>query len=278
MKETTIMDLRTERFDAYPDINEELLAEIARRIRSVGDPLKIVLFGSRARGDHRPDSDIDILFIEENANSLKEKSITYRAALSGMFPDETIIVHSHQDVEDWKNVPAYITTVALAQGKVIYERADYAELLGQHNSTGLVAESFGRRTSADLARSWFEKGNGDIATAKDVLEKEHCYDNICLHAQQAVEKYLKGFLALHEVVPPKTHMLEDLARCCQKLKPIPKLEEIDLELLTPYAVSARYDLYFDPPIEKAKEALTIAERVVSIILEQVPSQARPQHL
>ena len=47
-------------------IGAETLAEIVRRIRSVAKPRKIVLFGSRARGEHRPDSDIDLLVIEDS--------------------------------------------------------------------------------------------------------------------------------------------------------------------------------------------------------------------
>jgi predicted nucleotidyltransferase len=45
----------------YPPVTDDLLVEMVRRIRQVDDPIKIVLFGSRARGDARPDSDIDIL-------------------------------------------------------------------------------------------------------------------------------------------------------------------------------------------------------------------------
>jgi predicted nucleotidyltransferase len=37
----------------YPAVTEELLEEVVRRIRSVGSPRKIVLFGSRARGERQ---------------------------------------------------------------------------------------------------------------------------------------------------------------------------------------------------------------------------------
>ncbi len=39
-------------------------AQAVRRMVAVGNPIKIVLFGSRARGEARPDSDLGLLVIE----------------------------------------------------------------------------------------------------------------------------------------------------------------------------------------------------------------------
>ncbi len=39
----------------------DLRREIVRRIVGVTDPDKVIVFGSRARGDQRPDSDVDVL-------------------------------------------------------------------------------------------------------------------------------------------------------------------------------------------------------------------------
>jgi hypothetical protein len=59
---------------------KNMLDEITRRIREVSDPEQIILFGSRARGDSRPDSDVDLLIIKDNIESTRaEAGRIYRA-------------------------------------------------------------------------------------------------------------------------------------------------------------------------------------------------------
>jgi len=112
----------TEAF-TFPPVTADLLAELVERIRSVGDPHKIVLFGSRARGDARPDSDIDILIIEESDLPRYRRGAAYRRALVGLFPSKDIVVWTPAEVREWAGVPnAFITTV-LREGKVLYERS-----------------------------------------------------------------------------------------------------------------------------------------------------------
>ncbi|HXJ91993.1 MAG TPA: HEPN domain-containing protein [Terriglobia bacterium] len=45
-----------------------------------------------------------------------------------------------------------------------------------------------------LARGWFLKAESDLRTAERMIEGDGPYDTACFHAQQAVEKYLKGLL------------------------------------------------------------------------------------
>lgn len=57
----------------------------------------------------------------------------------------------------------------------------------------------------DLARGWLAKAVSDIHTARLLVTSSGPYDTACFHAQQAIEKALKGFLALHRQPIPRTH-------------------------------------------------------------------------
>jgi len=94
-----------------------------RRIRAVSDPAKIVLFGSRARGDHRPDSDIDLLVIKESPLPRHRRAIPLYAALADLplDVDAEVVVYTPAEVEEWRGASAAFVTTALREGTVLYE-------------------------------------------------------------------------------------------------------------------------------------------------------------
>jgi len=69
-------------------------------------------------------------------------------------------------------------------------------------------------TELDLARGWLIKAASDLAAGRLVVEGDGPYDTACFHAQQAIEKSLKGFLVLRKQAAPRTHDLEELQRLC----------------------------------------------------------------
>ena len=106
----------------YPKVTETLLAEVVRRILSVGSPRRITLFGSWARGNARPDSDLDLLIVEDSDVPRFRRSGRYRRALCGVFPAKDVVVWTPQEIEDWRGVPNAFISRILAEGKVLYER------------------------------------------------------------------------------------------------------------------------------------------------------------
>lgn len=106
----------------YPPVTDDLLEEAVDRIRSAGSPLRIVLFGSRAHGDARPDSDLDLLIVEESDLPRHKRSGRYRRALLGLFPSKDIVVWTPAEIAEWQGVPNAFITSILAEGKTLYPR------------------------------------------------------------------------------------------------------------------------------------------------------------
>ena len=72
-----------------------------------------------------------------------------------------------------------------------------------------------------LARGRFRKADSYLADARRTTASEGPYDTACFHAQQAVEKYLKGMLAWRSLEIPRTHDLEELQRLRTQIDPWP---------------------------------------------------------
>jgi len=98
------------------------LAEMIRRILAVGEPQKIVLFGSRARGDARADSDYDLLLVEPSVLPRHKRAARYRRALTGLAGAKDILVWTPEEVAQWRDVPNAFVTAAVQEGVVLYER------------------------------------------------------------------------------------------------------------------------------------------------------------
>lgn len=62
------------------------------------------------------------------------------------------------------------------------------------------------------AAEWFERGRHDIEMAQLLYDERGYTDTIAFLIQQALEKYLKGFLVLKGIAPRKTHNLDFLLK------------------------------------------------------------------
>jgi predicted nucleotidyltransferase len=105
-----------------PPVTPELLADIVRRIVVVADPLKIILFGSHARGEARPTSDLDLLVIAESDLPRYRRSPPLYLALSKIMIPMDISVYTPAEVEEWSSARRAFVTTAIREGKVLYEK------------------------------------------------------------------------------------------------------------------------------------------------------------
>jgi len=103
-------------------VNQDLVADIVRRIVVTAQPQKIILFGSRARGDARADSDFDVLVIKESNEPRYRRSVPLYVALADVPAEVEVLVYTPEEVEEWRQVPQAFVTTAVREGTTIYER------------------------------------------------------------------------------------------------------------------------------------------------------------
>ncbi len=105
-----------------PPITDQILEEVVRRILAAGSPLKIVLFGSRARGEAGPRSDLDVLIIEESDLPRYKRAAPYLRALTGVYPAKDVVVWTPREIDAWSSEPNAFVTTALREGRTLYAR------------------------------------------------------------------------------------------------------------------------------------------------------------
>lgn len=97
------------------------LPEIVDRIAHQFHPLKIILFGSWARGEARPDSDLDLLVVLSKVEHKRKAVVQIGNALSNMPISKDIVVTTPEEIEIRGKVVGNILLPALEEGKIIYE-------------------------------------------------------------------------------------------------------------------------------------------------------------
>ncbi len=102
-------------------VSQDVLDEIIRRVVEVAQPEQIVLFGSAARGEMGPNSDVDLLVVKSGVHRRQLAQAIY-VGLFGVGQAVDVIVVTPEDVERYKDSFALVIEPALRQGKVVYAR------------------------------------------------------------------------------------------------------------------------------------------------------------
>ncbi|MDX8409603.1 MAG: nucleotidyltransferase domain-containing protein [Mariprofundales bacterium] len=107
-------------------MNNETLAQIVSTIVRVSAPEQIILFGSHARVDAGPESDLDLLVVEsgtfdQNRSRRSELTRLWKA-LAHFMVAKDILLYNQKEVEKWRGSVNHVIANALREGKVLYER------------------------------------------------------------------------------------------------------------------------------------------------------------
>ena len=102
---------------------EPPVEQIARKIAEAFAPRRIVMFGSRARGDARRDSDLDLM-VEMETDEAPAQRVRLIDALFGLrLWAMDLIVYTPEEVEEQRQYRNPLVRIIESEGKVLYERS-----------------------------------------------------------------------------------------------------------------------------------------------------------
>jgi predicted nucleotidyltransferase len=102
-----------------PGVDDKLIEEAGRRLAAAAPEAAVILFGSRARGDSHPDSDLDLLVIEPDFGARGEEYGRLRRELRGLGVAIDLILYRKREADKWAAVPGTFLHGVLAEGRVL---------------------------------------------------------------------------------------------------------------------------------------------------------------
>ncbi len=108
-------------------VTDAIIDQMVQAIVGEADPEMVILFGSRARGDFRVHSDVDLIVVEAEPfgpqRSRHKEMLRLRRALRPFTVPVDVLVYSQADVDYWRDSLNYVLARALREGRVLYERS-----------------------------------------------------------------------------------------------------------------------------------------------------------
>lgn len=127
------------------------------------------------------------------------------------------------------------------------------------------------RPDQEFAKEWLHKAKNDLLSAKAVLDSEYGITDVpCFHAQQMVEKSLKGLLTWHGISFGRTHDL--MVLLADVVKIVPGFDDMRpvCEELSEFAVDVRYPGGIsEPPEGEAERFVAEAESILGRVRKEL---------
>ena len=207
---------------------------VARAVGEAVHPDRVILFGSRARGDFNPDSDIDLLIITGPGPVSQQTYQRSRAA-------------AHRKVEELYDHSIGVDLLRMSAGAFHDGRRARNHVAGQAVRDGLDAN--GDKVTYDNPQptNWpdirqrMTNAERELGVLKILVEANSAQEAIGFHAQQALENALKGWISALDADYRNTHDLADLMAIVRQHPAENDTSAGErLAWLTEYAVRYRY--------------------------------------
>jgi predicted nucleotidyltransferase len=101
-------------------LKPRVLRDIVRRVVDAAHPEKIILFGSAARGEMGPNSDVDLLVVKRGKFNRRRVAAKIHHRLYGADAAVDVVVVTPEDVQRYGDAPCLVIFPALREGRVVY--------------------------------------------------------------------------------------------------------------------------------------------------------------
>ena len=107
-------------------ISRQLIEDMVQAVVEEVRPQRIYLFGSCARDSYTPNSDVDLLIVEQDEFGPERNRWSelkrIRKALKPFRVPKDVLVYSQDEFEKWEDSINHIISHAVREGKLIYEK------------------------------------------------------------------------------------------------------------------------------------------------------------
>ena len=101
-----------------------LFQRMVDALLAAGQPERIILFGSRARGDNQPDSDLDLLIVQakQPGGSRWQELRCLRQALRSFPVAKDLLLFRPAEYEYWRDSLNHVVGRAVRESRLLYDR------------------------------------------------------------------------------------------------------------------------------------------------------------
>ena len=230
---------------------DEAIKQMVEIIVDGWDPVQVILFGSRARGDFHEDSDVDLLVVLDEVEDYWRQRSEIDSALACTKTRRDVKLVTPSEVVRKATVAGTIERAAMVEGKTLHVRG------GGDPVTETVLE-------------WLKLARRDLRSSRVLLTADPSEPAAaCFFIQQAIEKSLKAALVSERIDPPRIHDLHELRDRLPEGWEIPGTVS-DLQTISTWVEKSRYSLGFDDLTdENATRGLELAQGLYDSVVAEL---------